>query len=391
MPLQPGWSPPNFTGEGIANLMTSIGLGLGMDTDDGPSRCPPLKALPPDAVRGHRHVLLMVIDGLGEIMLRDGHCPTFAAHQTATLSSVFPTTTAAGITCFLTGQPPACHGLTGWYVYLDTLDTVMAVLPGRPRGEGPSYTDLEVTPRDLLRLEPLFERVPVPSHCISPANIADSPFNRSVTGAARGYVFDDLPGFFHETRCAVLDGPGFTYAYWPELDSLGHRHGAQSAELYAHLAELDAGFGQLLGEIAGSDTLVLLTADHGMIDAPKRLDLNAHPEVIECLSHPLCGEPRVAFAYVRPDRAERFSALVREWFGHCLILVESSVLLDAGWFGPGTPHPALSGRIGDFTLLMHDGWMIMDPLPQEAPPGMVGVHGGLSAQERLVPLITAHV
>jgi hypothetical protein len=392
LPLQAGWAPPDYAGAGIANLMASLEQGLCQGGVPEATDCPPLHALPPEAVRGHRHVLLMVIDGLGEAMLgTHASCPTFRAHRRAALSSVFPTTTAAGITCFLTGHTPVRHGLTGWHVYLEPLGCVMAVLPGRPRGDGPHYGDLDQTPRHLLGLEPLFERLPVASTCVSPAAIADSPFNRSVTGAARSLVYEDLPGFFHETRCAVLDRPGFTYAYWPELDSLGHSHGSASAELHAHLEALDAGFARLLEDIEGSNTLVILTADHGMIDAPHRLDLNAHPDVAECLLHPLCGEPRVAFAYVRPGYGERFAGLVNDRFGHCLTRVESRALLDAGWFGPGRPHPALAGRVGDFALLMHDGWMVIDPLPGESPPHMVGVHGGLSAQERLVPLISVRV
>lgn len=392
IPLQAGWAPPDYGGEGIANLMESLYRGLGGDPVRDPARCPPLRMLSPETVSSHRAVLLLVVDGLGDAMLQSSTlCPALRRHRVACLSSVFPTTTAAGITCFLTGQPPARHGLTGWYVYVETLDQVMAVLPGLPRGEGPRYEDIATTPRELLGLDPLFTHLPVPVACVSPAEISDSPFNRSVTGAARPYVYDDLAGFFEQARRAALDSPGFTYAYWPELDHLGHLHGADSVELHAHLAALDAGFAALLRALSGSDTLVLLTADHGMIDAPLHLDLNAHPDITACLRYPLCGEPRVAFAYVRRDFHERFRRLVTERFAHCLTLVESRELLAAGWFGPGPDHPALAGRIGDYALLMHDGWMVVDRQPGERAPRMVAVHGGLSAAERLVPLVTAHV
>lgn len=387
--LEPGWAVPDYSGHGIANLMASLTAALCRDGDQ--SRCATLRDLPPEAVRGHRHVLLMVIDGLGDAMLDEATTPTLLAHRVATLSSTFPTTTAAGITCFLTGHPPARHGLTGWYVYVDSIETVLAVLPGHARGDGPGYSDLPDSPRHVLGLDPLFERLAVPCACVSPAAIADSPFNRSVTGAARAYVYEDLPGFFTETRRAVLESTGYTYAYWAELDRLGHLHGASSDEQRLHLTELDAGVARLLDELAGSDTLILLTADHGMINAPGRIDLNAHPDIAACLRLPLCGEPRVAFAYVHDDCRERFAERVTERFGHCMTLTDSRDLLAGGWFGPGPAHPALHGRVGDFTLLMHDGWMIVDPLPDEHPPRMVGVHGGLSAAERRVPLIAARV
>ncbi|MEE4660953.1 MAG: alkaline phosphatase family protein [Halieaceae bacterium] len=389
--LQPGWSPPDYAGEGIANLMLSLALGLGDHAAD--SMLPALNGLPPEIIARHSRVLLLVVDGLGDAMLTEpGLCPTLCTHRVKALSSVFPTTTAAGITTYLTGRPPARHGLTGWYTYIEVLDQVMAVLPGLPRGEGPRYGELAITPRELLGLDPLFARLSVPAASVSPAKIANSPFNRSISGDARSYVYEDMAGFFRQTRRAVLDTPGFTYAYWPELDRLGHDHGADSAELRAHLAELDTGFARLLEGVAGSDTLVLLSADHGMIDAPRRVDLSRHPEIAACLSRPLCGEPRVAFAYLRPEAREEFKERVTRELGHCLNLVDSRTLLADGWFGPGPTHPALAGRVGDFALFMHDGWMIFDQVPGEKrPPRMVAAHGGLSEAERLVPLVMARV
>ncbi|MFN2348221.1 MAG: alkaline phosphatase family protein [Thioalkalivibrio sp.] len=390
IPLQEGWSAPDYGGNGIANLMSSLCQGLGDPAST--HGCPPLHLLPPASVREASQVLLLVVDGLGEAMVRDAaRCPTLRRHQVATLSSVFPTTTAAGITCYLTGHPPARHGLTGWHVYLEGLDTVMAVLPGLPRGPGPSYADLSLTPRELLGLDPLFSRLGVNSACVSPESIANSLFNLSVTHAAHNYVYQDLPGFFAQARHAVHEGARFTYAYWPELDHLGHLHGADSTPLREHLGELDTGFAHLLETLAGSDTLVLLSADHGMIDAPLQLDLNDHPQIMDCLRLPLCGEPRAAFVYVKPDCQGRFEQLVNQHLGHCVTLVHSRALLDAGWFGPAPHHPRLAGRVGDFTLLMHDGWMVIDPRPGEALPAMVAVHGGLSAAERQVPLVMARV
>jgi len=388
--LQEGWSAPDYHGNGIANLMSSLCQGLGESASA--HGCPPLDLLPPASVREARHVLLLVVDGLGEAMVRDAaRCPTLRRHQVATLSSVFPTTTAAGITCYLTGHPPARHGLTGWHVYLEELDTVMAVLPGLPRGPGPGYADLSLAPRELLGLDPLFSRLPVNSACVSPESIANSLFNLSVTDDAHHHVYQDLPGFFDQARRAVQEGARFTYGYWPELDHLGHLHGADSAPLREHLEELDTGFAKLLEALAGSDTLVVLSADHGMIDAPLKLNLNDHPQIMDCLRLPLCGEPRAAFAYVKPGCHGRFEQLVHQHLGHCVTVVHSRALLDAGWFGPAPHHPRLAGRVGDFTLLMHDGWMVIDPRPGEALPAMVAVHGGLSNAERQVPLVMVRV
>ena len=69
----------------------------------------------------------------------------------------------------------------------------------------------------------------------------------------------------------------------------------------------------------------------------------------------------------------------------------SSRLLDAHWFGLGTPHPELARRIGDRVLLLQSNYTLKDWLPQERRFELVGVHGGLSPDELLVPLVTAAV
>ena len=67
----------------------------------------------------------------------------------------------------------------------------------------------------------------------------------------------------------------------------------------------------MLGDIAGSDTLVIVTADHGIIDTARDrvIDLEDHPQLAETLVLPLCGEPRVAYCYVRPDRRRDFERI----------------------------------------------------------------------------------
>jgi hypothetical protein len=52
-------------------------------------------------------------------------------------------------------------------------------------------------------------------------------------------------------------------------------------------------------------------------------------------------------------------------------------------------HPRLKDRIGDFALLMRDGYAIQDTLPGEEPPALIGMHGGSSSAELEVPLIIA--
>ncbi|MCG8010450.1 MAG: nucleotide pyrophosphatase, partial [Candidatus Thiodiazotropha weberae] len=65
----------------------------------------------------------------------------------------------------------------------------------------------------------------------------------------------------------------------------------------------------------------------------------------------------------------------------------SDELIEQGWFGIGETHPQLKRRIGDRVLLMREDYILNDWLVQERRYQLVGVHGGLSEDELLVPLI----
>ena len=227
-----------------------------------------------------------------------------------------------------------------------------------------------------------------------PRRIGHSDYNLSHLGPAELRTFDSLDEFFLTVALLIrepTDEPRFIYAYWPELDSLAHETGIGSVECAAHLAQIDERFGCLCRRLAGTDTWIALTADHGMVDVDSihRIDLADHPGLADTLSLPLCGERRAAYCYVKPRRLAAFEAYVAAELGHCTRLVSAESLIAGGYFGFGAPHPRLAERIGDYALLMRDGYVVQDWLAGESRHQHIGFHGGLSADEMYVPLITA--
>jgi len=380
---------PDYQGRSIVNLMASLQAGLGADGH----RYAPLTLLPVDRVRSHRQVLLWVIDGLGLNYLRaHPQAACLNAHLAGGITSVFPPTTATAITTFLTGDAPQQHGLTGWHMYFRELGSVLAVLPGRSRYGGPCLSEAGVDARELLQPRPFADRIGVPAYCVSPAFIAESDFNRAHLGGAQLLAYRDLDDMLHQCgECLCSPGAKYLYAYWPELDSLGHRFGIWSDAARAHLLELDQAFQRLLERIQGTDTLVIVSADHGQIDPPpeKRIDLDDHPVLSDCLVLPLCGESRAPYCYLRPGREAVFDDYVRQQLAGMADCLPSAQLIASGWFGLGVPHPRLVERIGDRILVMQDDYLLKDWLPQEKRHALIGVHGGLSKDELWVPLIVA--
>ena len=381
---------PDYQGGSIVNLMASVVAGFG-----GRSEYLPARDLPAAEIASARNVVLIVLDGVGERhLLRARPGGALVRHLRAGLTSTFPSTTAAAITTFMTGLAPQAHGLTGWHMYFRELGAVLAVLPFRPRHGGPSLAaNGGVTPAELLGHAPVFDQLDALSFVISPAAIVESDFNRAVSGRARRIGYARLEDLFGAAGDIARTGAGrqYVYAYYSELDTLAHAAGIASGEVEAELARVDDAFERFLGEIAGTDTLVVVTADHGFVDTRPEtvIDLADHPALAATLALPLCGEPRVAYCYVKPGQGAAFEHYVESRLGHAASVRASADLAAEGWFGPGVPHPRLADRIGDYVLVMKDRYAIRDLLPGERRHAQIGVHGGTSEDEMRVPLVVA--
>ncbi len=381
---------PDYSGGSIVNLMSSILQATG-DSSDYPA----LHGLDPGLLRERRNVVLLVLDGLGHDYLVGRSGSVLHQHLALQLTSVFPSTTATAVTTYLTGDAPRQHAVTGWFMFFKELGAVMAVLRGSPRFGGSGLRNSGVDTKRLFNHVPVFERMGIPSYVVSSREIADSDFNASHQGSACVRTYDSLAQMFREVEKLIAAGPSpkFIYCYWPGLDHTGHLYGIESDQARRHFGEIDAAFARFLDNAAGSDTAILVTADHGMIDvSPEHyIELADHPLLEKTLALPLCGEPRVAYCYVRPRFREAFEKYVENELGEYLASWPSEELVEKGYFGPGESHPRLLERIGDYTLIMKDRFVIKDWLPDETRYVQVGVHGGVSDAEMHVPLIVATV
>jgi hypothetical protein len=373
---------PDYSGNGFVNLVASLVQARG-----GVPRHPPLAALPAAEISGAANLVFAIVDGLGDRYLRaHGGGGPLARHRRAAISAVFPSTTASAITTSFTGATPLEHGLTGWFTYFSEAACVGAPLPYQRRGE---KTPLAVAPAQLFRERSLFDALAARSIVVSYRPIVDSQYNRHHCGGAERRAYDDLAGFVEQIVAAVGSGPErkLIYAYWPAFDSLAHQHGVGSAAVRAHFDALDAAFGELLARLRGSDTLVVLTADHGFVDCPAEESVELPAELSAMLRFPLCGERRIAFCYVHDQKS--FIGKAASLLGDRASVRPSQELLDEGWFGPGEAHPRFAERIGDVALVMQGRATVKDWLAGEPRHLHIGNHGGTSEDEMIIPLVVA--
>lgn len=387
---------PDYSGSSLLNLMASLGQALGLPST-GYAPLHGSSGLNQDTLRTARQIVLLVVDGLGKTQLDAlGPDSFLSRHCRAELTSVFPSTTAAAIPTFLTGQPPAVHGLTGWHMWFEEIGEILASLPLTPRRPvGPEWQAADLPPR-LFDTPPLSLALAGRCWTVAPDFIVRSPFNRHFNRGSTPLPYRALDGLFTGIEQAVAASgtqrgphPAYIHAYYPALDSLMHEYGTRDERVMTYFQAFDQQLAACVERLAGSGTVFLVTADHGFIDAPpdRLIELDDHPELAALLARPLCGEQRIAYAYVEPARQQDFVAYVRERMAHACQLLTREEFLIQGWLGPGQPNPRLASRLGDFVLLMKEDWTLKDWLPGEKRYRHLGVHGGSSPEEMAVPLI----
>lgn len=328
-------------------------------------------------------VVLVLIDGLGAIALRAhaGHARALTAGMAKkdVAHSVFPSTTAAALTSVLTGAWPGEHGLVGYRVLDRSRDVLVNQLTGW-ESEG-------LDPATWQAMPTVFERARTegrPTFAVGVAAYAHSGFTRATLRGA-DFVAASSPAERIETAYDLAERhPGsLVYCYLPEADKAGHRHGVASLEWVTALEEIDGALARRVPPGVG----VLVTSDHGMVDVPSARQVVLEAEHLREV-HAIGGEPRMLHVYLDPESdADDVAA---RWSGDLDGLADVGTrqeAIAAGFFGPAVTDAAAS-RIGDLLVVARGNGAVYDgTASDQRGRGMIGQHGGVTPEERQVPLL----
>ena len=375
---------PTYDDANLVNLMSTIASRFDIKLPYNQLKTPKI----PNP-RDFKNTVLIVIDGLGYKYLNEnGEGTVLAQNAIGSLSTVFPATTATGITTICTGLAPQQHAITGWFMYVKELNEVIRILPYTKAGEEKM---LDCPIEDLIDVTPLSAEMKS-SSVITSEDIADTIFTRYMSRNAYISSYTNLKEFFRLVLNSLShDEPHFTYAYWPTLDTINHISGPESNDSKKHFLEIAAEFEEFLRSIRGTNTLVIATADHGFVETNpgKKIETEKHPQLQSCLKFPLSGEARASFCHIKDGMRDTFIDYVSSHFDHICDLYSTSELIKDNWFGLYQPNTRLHERIGDFALLPKENFYFEQKFKGRALPKLLGLHGGVTKEEMLIPLIIA--
>lgn len=330
-----------------------------------------------DAAAAARTVVLLVVDGLGwhQLHRHRSIAPSLAAASDATppITTVAPSTTATAMTSLTTGAAPGEHGLVGYRI-ATSLGLLNAL---RWRADG----------RDVRAALPPDELQPVAPFCGQPtAVVTHTKFRHSgFTGAhLRGGTFwewHDLPGFVAAVLGAVGDGFRFVFAYYDAIDKIAHEFGL-GRRYHSALAEAERLAVALRSDLPAEVPLIV-TADHGIVEVlepPVMID----PEVV-ALTDGWSGEARLLWLHACAG-AESGLASACERYADIAEIAPVEQVLDEQWLGRHVTVTA-RGRLGDVALVPRGLQAFTMPDEKKPRHALIGRHGGLTAEEMLVPFV----
>jgi predicted AlkP superfamily pyrophosphatase or phosphodiesterase len=416
---------PDFAGRGLANVAPTILRVLAPAAES--LDLPPLSGdvLPESMTRGIKRVVLLVADGLGHLQLQReiaaGNAPnlgeliaragsgssgtdarTSAAYTP--LTSVFPTTTVAALGSLNSGVTPAAHGLLSYTLFLPEFDMLAEMIRWGPLSRRVSFADPEFgcEPEKFFWAETIYARLQAGgvarTFAVNPNYFAGTALTRMLHQGATygGYIGTSSIQPIVSRLLAESDEPTYIYAYWPTVDTIAHIVGPLTPEHSAEVASFDFQVGRLLKSLPRrDDTLVLLTADHGHVDTTPEhsVAFADHAELLAMLRVLPAGERRAVYLYPKPGAGDQVMSYARERLRDVATPMLRDAAVALGLFGPGALSERAAGRIGEVLLFPRANLQMIPPVETPdgaAPPKLTvfrGLHGGLTPDETLVPLL----
>jgi hypothetical protein len=368
-----GFVEPAYHQRSLGDVVPAVAAALGVSVGDEPA-----DLLLPEAPA----YVVFLVDGLGARLLeRYAHAAPYLSSLLAeqrTATAGVPSTTATSLTSLGTGLTPGAHGLVGF----------TSRVPGTERLLNALLWDKDVDPLEWQPHPTAFSRLRARGASVTVVNKREFVGSGLTVAAHRGadYVGADKVG--ERIAAAVAssrDDPSLTYLYDGDLDWTGHRYGVASSQWLQQLSIIDSEAEQLRDSLPRS-TRLLVVADHGMVDSPleSRVDVDELHELRDGVAL-LGGEARFRHLYCHRGAVADVAATWAGVLGDRAEVMTRDVAVARGWFG--RVQPAVLPRLGDVVVACHGDTAIMSTtdFPYEAT--LVGLHGSLTPEEMLIPML----
>ena len=363
-------------------------------------------------------VILVIADGLGwELFHRASQdslntIDSIKDSKLSRLTSIFPSSTTPSLIKLHSNRGVLETGIIDWTYYEHSIGQVICpILNSSAKhafGSGRQLNtlkELNIEISEILKphnyyLDLVKKNIQVKHYL--PDKIYSSTFSKwSSNNLAFGYqsledVFNDVIQFESNS-----DKKSLTTIYMSQIDSLSHSSGPFAEKTIACVNDFIKNFITFINKAKKSlsNTLILLTADHGQMPIKETIFLDELiPNLVNFIEKdaddlPIlpCGSSRSLFLNVVSDKIAQVTELLNNAAKDKAKIFPLELLLEEKIFGNSEQSNAFASNTGKICILPNDYYGFFWNFDGLYNENLKGAHGGLSKEEIYIPLLTIQV
>jgi predicted AlkP superfamily pyrophosphatase or phosphodiesterase len=373
--------------------------------------------LPKDVIfdknKNYQKIIFFLIDGFGwRFFEKYQNHPFFKFIEKngviSKLTSQFPSTTAAHVTCIHTGLPVGESGIFEWFYYEPKVDLIIAPLLYSTAGNKQEREKLKkfpIKPKNIYPKKTFYQILKnngIKSYIFQHQEYTPSSYSNWVfRGATKIFPYktftEGLVNLF-----SVLENEkekSYYFLYFDKIDSISHQYGPSSKQVEEEiLTFLDVMTRLFLNEFQKQKkVLFLLTADHGHMEVSPKTTFYLNkkiPKIKKWLKVNQKGEflvpagsPRDMFLYVKEEFFDEAFSYLSKRLNDIALVYKTVDLIEEGFFGEKISKNFLK-RVGNLVILPYKNqsvWWYEKGLFEQR---FFGHHGGLSREEMKIGLVS---
>ena len=375
---------PNYN-HSILNLITSILKNYEVET-----KYNTLEKIDKLLEKKYRNVVLVILDGMGENILKNiSPNGIFSKNKIDEITSVYPSTTTAAMTTYYSGKPPIETGWIAWSQYFKEYGRNIDVLPERDSYTGEKLKVKNQKISDIIGYKTVYEQIKEQNSNIETYEIMPSYCEKKTKLTMTANTVEEMCESI-VTLCKNSHNK-FVIAYNDNPDGIIHKNGCYSEETKKFVLEAEQEFEKMLQKLKCTNTLIILSADHGHQDINETIDILELKEIQECLIMPPTLESRMIGFFVKYNKRKEFEDIFNKLFKDKYILYSKEDLLKSNLLGYGNRHKKIEDFIGDYIAIaisdvrINIGTYLSREMKH--PDEKKSTHCGLTKNEMEVPLI----
>ena len=377
----------------IVNLVSSI-----LETYDVKTDHPPLKQLDTKTLKTKKNIILYILDGFGMNLLNKFATSSKFLNKNliSPITSVFPSTTSAAITSIISGKTPWEHGAIGWTLYFKEFAKNIDYLPNWDSITYKTQNAKKYNIIDYIGADNIFNKISNTAHDIQQFYLTHKELSQSSnilrnSGTAEIIPYQDSKHLYKTLNKLILKSNStrkLIFVYSSSPDNIEHHHGVYADEVEKFIQETDSALEKLSLQLKGTDTTILISADHGLIDVDKYFYVNEDVKLFDSMIMPTFPEPRFISFFVKKHKMKQFEEAFQKYEDKFL-LFERDEFLKHKFLGNGKMHPKIDDFIGDYMAIAISDSAMKSIYMQNGKwkKEFYAHHAGLTEDEMLVPLI----